>query len=194
MDEGSTKEYISIVSMEFRTVKDLKSIRQIFVMLTPEMWVDIDELAKTRIEHMVLKSLESGEYIVEYDNVLHDGWFATWFNRFLAYASHKELFRQSITHKLAKEDTERAYIFQFFMHALPQLYDEIVEYRVTLCAASICEALNTDNPEYSIFFADKFRKNWYRFSETWHNIFQEKAEAGSAAFDLIAELTEDIPF
>jgi hypothetical protein len=106
------------ISDELKGIDDEAVIRKVLTALDPGRWTSLDELARLRIENMVIRSIKNDRYL-RHEGKLRSGTLATWatglFEHFLLT---EELFH-ALTTKLSSADrTEQDYVFEYFFSVL----------------------------------------------------------------------------
>ncbi len=108
---------VALISDDFKTNDDETSIRHVLSGTPEDVWNEISDIARLRIEHKVISSIQDGKYDKSSDRCLAGG-FATWATgRFSSFLLKKELV-YAIAAKLGSSDIqERNYAFNYLTDA-----------------------------------------------------------------------------
>lgn len=113
--EEELNSFYEVVTDELSKVSEGNVIRYNLQVLPFENWMNIKELARIRIENMILQSIENGKYMVEMDrcNGGSLGTWAAWGN--VKYMTFVEDFLGIFIRKLESEDKfESDYILTYY--------------------------------------------------------------------------------
>jgi uncharacterized protein (TIGR02391 family) len=143
LTEDQVEGFLAVVSEDLKTTRDATDIRIIFQVLPPELWPQIDEVARLRTENKLLHSIREGELDpIEERPLDGKGALGTWARRFLEYFgrdSRREAW-SIFDRKLASSDRfERDYVVKYFIRVLPQVCD--TSYKRDRCVKVIEEAV-----------------------------------------------------
>lgn len=133
--------YLSLVSEELRTAADDVAIRTALQMLTPEIWPNLAELPRLRIENKLVTGIRTGE-------VLQSGKttqpLATWSSNFLkAFTTKSEAANALISRLDAQDPDARHYAAKFFMRHLPEVASTPAQ--SSRCIRAIAAAIDADD-------------------------------------------------
>lgn len=111
--------YLSAVGEEFRTVAEVTGIRSAIQMLKPEIWQNVPELPRLRIENRMLSEIKSGKVM---DKGKAEGALGTWSNSFLKYFTMRNEASLALIAGLESfEDESRHYIATYFLRHIPDV-------------------------------------------------------------------------
>ncbi|MBU9263056.1 TIGR02391 family protein [Burkholderia multivorans] len=114
-----TNNYLAIVSDELRIATEDAAIRTALRLLKPELWQNLQELPRLRIENKLIAGIKSGE-------VLQSGKtsapLATWSNTFLCHFSlRKEAARALVSRLEDSNPNARLYVVKYFFLQLGEV-------------------------------------------------------------------------
>jgi len=119
LDTNQLSRYLDVVSEEFRTASDESSIRTGLQMLTPEVWPQLAELPRLRIENKLINGLKSGEVL---SNGKTTEPLSTWSNNFLkSFSGKSEALGALVTKLEGTSGPGRNYVSKFFLHYIHEL-------------------------------------------------------------------------
>lgn len=123
LSKEDDSEFFNVISNELRESSDESSLRSILQILDESFWPKINEAARLRSEHRLLRNLKDGRYNIKTDKCI-GGALATWAKRFYKYFSLKHDFIQAILEKLESSSTEsQDYILKYQLNSLDSLSD-----------------------------------------------------------------------
>lgn len=119
LDTNQLARYLDVVSEEFRKATEESSIRTGLQMLTPEVWPQLAELPRLRIENKLINGLKTGEVL---PNGKTTEPLSTWSNNFLKSFSGKSEALSILMAKLEGTSApSRHYVSKFFLHYIHEL-------------------------------------------------------------------------
>lgn len=111
--------YMNVVSEELRTATDDLSIRTCLQMLTPEVWPNIVELPRLRIENKLVSGIKQGEVSPAGKTSQS---LATWSNNYLKAFSTRSDAAHALIARLDSHNADaRHFAAKFFMRFLPEV-------------------------------------------------------------------------
>lgn len=203
LDEQMVREFVKIVSEEFRDVRDHKAIKASLQILPFDLWVQIDKAPRLRVEHILISALKSGQYSVEQEKLTDDtGWLATWGKDFFELFISRSEIQKVILDKLRGNPEDRAYIFKFYLTYLSKLFsgeDWLDKYRNGMVAEAIQDSfIEVNIPDYREHFSRHLSDAWWSLSENWRIAIKEGLQEKTyPQIDWLATISvdeEDIPF
>lgn len=118
ISEEELNDFYYFVSEEFRIESHEVAIRAAIQLLPIEQWMMISEVARLRIENIVLKSIKDGEY----DNGIKNGSLGTWVNDKISYLTLKQEFIEVLYSKLYSFNTRSTkYVLFYFWNEISRL-------------------------------------------------------------------------
>ena len=115
------EEAFQAISQELRETNEESVIRAVLAALDPEYWPRLDEIARLRIEHRLIRCMEDGRYITETERCT-GGALATWDREFLPKFTPKQDAVHTLAGKLDSSSREaQDYVFHFFFLQLCHL-------------------------------------------------------------------------
>jgi uncharacterized protein (TIGR02391 family) len=164
LNEEELSRFASIVSQELRSTQNKVEIRTALAILPGDFWPRINELARRRIETLLLASIRIGA-LNDSGKCSEDGSLGTWANSFLVYftAESKEKARAILLEKLSWPDnpSERCYAVKYFMSPLPHIITDSSE--VECCTVGIAGAINDGDTQ----MAAELNQNLNDLPESW---------------------------
>lgn len=133
--------YMNVVSEELRTATDDQTIRTSLQMLTPEVWSNVSELPRLRIENKLVSGIRQGEVSATGQTKQP---LATWSNSFLKAFSTRADAASALISRLDDQDPDaRHYAAKFFMRVLPDVMTSPSQ--TTWCIRAIVSAIEADD-------------------------------------------------
>jgi len=121
LNKSEQDELLAYISDDLKVEEDESKIISILQMLPPNLWQNIDEIARIRIENMLIQSIAKGTFIGQhYENNRNFGVYA---KEYIPYFTLKAEFANTIIEKLSKE-SELGFVYKFFFDSLPNIMDE----------------------------------------------------------------------
>jgi uncharacterized protein (TIGR02391 family) len=118
------EEAFRAISDELRETNEESVIRAVLAALDPEYWPRLDEIARLRIEHRLIRSMEDGRYSTERKRCSGGG-LATWAIAFFSKFTLKEDAHCALVGKLQSNSTEaQDYVFEYFIGSLEMLIEK----------------------------------------------------------------------
>ena len=184
LTDEERKQVIDVLSEELKIVDDEATIRSIIGSFGPEIWPSIDESARLRIEHRLLRSIQEGRYDQKHQR-LRGGALATWGTAFFPYFSLKQEVLDAVDNKLGSSSDEVDYVFRYLTSWLDSLSEQMPlnierKFRNKLKAG--------DSRFHDALFFDV----WDR--ETWTPALVKAYEEFKAVEPDDDPFTDDIPF
>lgn len=151
--------YLSVVSEELRTATDDAVIRTALQMLTPEIWPNLLELPRLRIENKLVSGIRVGEVLKSGKTTQS---LATWSNNFLKAFTTRADAASALLSRLESSDPDaRHYAAKFFMRHLPDVVSG--PRQTSRCIKAIVSAVNADDEnvrKYLISHVSSFPAEW----------------------------------
>lgn len=187
ISDDQLSRFISVVSDDLATA-DTAAIGSALQILPPDLWPRIDEIAKLRVEHMLLQSMDTGRYDPLSDETTA-GALGAWASGFLKHFQLQINARQVLFRMLESQDLcRRAYAARFFLTALPDVFKEA--YFRQRCVRAISAAVREQDPEMRY----QLPRNFWSFPKDWRqgilSSLQDLAESDPEFLNSF----EDIPF
>lgn len=115
----------AVISDELKTVDDEATIRITLGSLGTTCWKHLDEAARLRIEHRLIRSIKEGRYNKKQTRI-RDGALGTWAIRILPLMLLKQEALREIYDCLSSDSTEREdYIFEYLFSKIDALSETI---------------------------------------------------------------------
>jgi uncharacterized protein (TIGR02391 family) len=122
------EEAFRAISDELRETNEESVIRAVLAALNPEYWPRLDEIARLRIENLLICSMKDGRYSVERKRCT-GGALATWGTAFFSKFTLKDEAYYALIGKLDSSSREaQDYVFQFFFNYLDNLHKHSKHY------------------------------------------------------------------
>lgn len=199
LDEQIVREFVKVVSDEFRDVRDHKTIKASLQILPIELWVQIDKAPRIRVEHILISALRSGQYSVEREELADEnGWLATWGKNYFEFFTSRDEIQRVFIDKLGGSPEDRAYIFNFYLPCLPTLFDGeggLEKARNSLIAEEIHDSFVDINIDcYREYFSSHLENAWWYLPEAWREYLKDGLQNRSyPCLDWLSTI-DDIPF
>jgi uncharacterized protein (TIGR02391 family) len=124
LSAAEQEEAFRAISQDLRETNEDSVIRTLLQALDPEYWPLLNEIARLRIEHRLIRSMEDGRYSPETQRCT-GGALATWATAFLQKFTLKTEAYDVLVEKLRSSSREaQDYVFQFFFLHLDSLADK----------------------------------------------------------------------
>lgn len=191
--EEELNQFYEVVSEEFIIVIDEKTIRYALHIIPIEDWNKIREVARIRIENILMKSIREGRFIKE-NNKTNGGALGTWvgWNK-LRHMTFVKDFQKILVKKLnSEDDREIDYVFKYFWDELTVILgDKIEAYFETVVKKKLKSGDKRfyDNVSNEMVFGE--------FNEVWNEVFTSEIdgfEEKQTTSDLIDISDDDLPF
>jgi len=164
LPEKEIKDFLLIVSEELKFFQKDIDIRIILQILPPELWPQVEEVARLRIENRLIKSIKDGQATFSGEVIQGNGALGTWAMHFLKHFQLQREVAYSIVEKFEKDESNHYYVFRFFMDALPMISD----YHKNKCITNICKIIQQNE-----IYKDKVYDKFWSFPEDWRNSMRE---------------------
>lgn len=123
LSEDELRQVYEVISEELKTADDETTIRLIIGSFDGNVWPNIDEAARLRIENRLIRSVREGRYNSKQDTC-RGGALGTWSTRLLPYFSLKQEFLRAVGDKLYSDSAEEEdYVFEYLFGSLKPLAD-----------------------------------------------------------------------
>lgn len=124
LTDEQLNDLLVVVSDELRTTPNDLDIQTILEMLPTKLWPKIDEIARLRIENILIKSIESGKSNPNSTKSIL-GWLGTWAQGYIPHFTLKKELLSVFLKKLRSKDfREHNYLAQYFMSSLADAIDQ----------------------------------------------------------------------
>lgn len=141
LSPAQLSSYLNVVSEELRTATDDLAIRTSLQMLTPEVWPNVSELSRLRIENKFITGIRQGEVTSSGKTTQP---LATWSNSFLKSFTTRSDAANALIARLEDQDPDaRHYAAKFFMRVLPEVMSSPAQ--TTRCVRAIVSAIEADD-------------------------------------------------
>lgn len=128
LSDDELRQVFEVISEELKTADDEATIRLVIGSFDGEIWPNIDEAARLRIENRLIRSVREGRYDRHQDNC-RGGALGTWSTRLLPHFSLKQEFLRAVSDKLRSDSAEEEdYIFRYLFGNLKVLEDPMPPY------------------------------------------------------------------
>jgi len=113
LSKDNIERLLVLISSDLRKTNDNNIIQRIICLLIPEMWMDIDTLARMRIENIIIQSIENNDYL------------ATWCTELFKHFTSKENLFNIIEKKCVSDKVEDInYLYKYCFLAVTNLIKE----------------------------------------------------------------------
>lgn len=186
LDTNQLARYLDVVSDEFRVATDESSIRTGLQMLTPEVWPQLAELPRLRIENKLINGLKNGEVFASGKTVEP---LATWSNNFLKSFTGKSDALSALLLKLeSTSGPGRHYVSKYFLHHIHELPTKPWETSRTIRAIVSAVAAEDENVIQQLISAV------HHYPEDWQKQLAAALKDKTDEEDPGTYLTDGTPF
>jgi uncharacterized protein (TIGR02391 family) len=141
LNAAQMSSYLNIVSEELRIATDDLPIRTSLQMLTPELWPNVSEIPRLRIENKLKNGILLGEVTSSGKTTQA---LATWSKSFLkSFTTRVEVANVLISRLEDPDPDARHYAAKFFMRELPEVMSSPAQ--TTRCIRAIVSAIEADD-------------------------------------------------
>jgi len=181
------KETLSrVISEELKVIDSDACMKYYVCMLPQDIWAQIDELARLRVENRFLEEIKKGIYNPKAGKCVA-GALGTWYNESIRHSLLKNDFISALLTKLTTTNTyEQEYVFKFFFNALISILPDMNEFTVKRANSVLNAGLKAGN----ILFYNALTP----IIETWEDWAGEPFKDAYESFVEKAESDDDIPF
>jgi uncharacterized protein (TIGR02391 family) len=121
LSDDERSEYVGVVSEELKKSREPEDFMGAFSLLPPDLWNEIEEVARHRAEKKAIRSIEEGEASPS-EGSLYMGRIGVSAASFLPRFIYRKEAIRTLIGKLAKRHrSEQAYVIYYFGEALPVL-------------------------------------------------------------------------
>ena len=185
LSESQTTDFLAIVSSELNDTRNDTVIRSVLQILPPNLWPQLDESARLRIETKLIGYIASAEEYLDEGYSPH-GPMATWARRFTPYFTLQEELTKTLLKKLEDDDADdRRFVVDHFASMFPYVVSS--SYLIQRFVQAITRRIDENDLEMIAYF----KSNRYTFPDEWKVQF-EKHEPNY--FVEYIENSEDLPF
>jgi uncharacterized protein (TIGR02391 family) len=125
--ENQLRQFLSVVSDELRVTTKTTEIANILEILRPDLWPQLSEVARLRIETKLIKGIDAGMMTAE-SIIPVDAALATRARDFLPYFSRKTEAFWTIVSKIEKRNSPaRTYVANYFINNITPLVEDVSE-------------------------------------------------------------------
>jgi hypothetical protein len=121
MTADEVTDFIQLVSRELRETDDDDTIRFVLGALPAHLWTQVDEAARLRIEHKLIRSVQEGTWHDELQRC-QTGGLGTWLARILTYMTLRDDLWTTVFHKLGHDYDAQSYALYAFI--IPHVQDQ----------------------------------------------------------------------
>jgi uncharacterized protein (TIGR02391 family) len=130
LSDDEREEFLSIISDELFSTDDEGTVRFILQSLPSSLWTQLDEVARLRIENMLIDSVRCGRWMKESSQCIGGG-LGTWITNIHKEVGLKDDLWRAVCGKLnSTDEMSKAYIFKFFIQAAPDIFEEPPRYLI----------------------------------------------------------------
>ena len=169
-----------------RTANDFITQILPFQILEPENWLEIDKMARIRIENIVAESIEEGECLARSNTINGAGALATWAKEFLPRFGITNKIISILSKKLQGQYEDQLYVFSFFLTPLPELFN--IKPLSSKCIKNICNAVKNEQDFVCGGLRTILEEEFWTLPDEWQTIIIEFLPEFKK-FDI-----DDIPF
>lgn len=186
LDTNQLARYLEVVSEEFRTATEDFSIRTGLQLLTPDVWPQLAELPRLRIENKLINGLRTGEVLSSGKTTAP---LATWSNNFLkAFTGRSEALGVLLAKLEGTSPPERNFVARFFLHYLHELPTK--PYETTRAIRAIVAAVQNDDENVT----EQLISAVYNYPDEWQKKLAEQLKEKTDEENPGAYLNDGTPF
>jgi sulfur relay (sulfurtransferase) DsrC/TusE family protein len=186
LDTNQLARYLDVVSEEFRTATDEFTIRTGLQLLTPDVWPQLAELPRLRIENKLINGLRSGEVLPSGKTISP---LATWANNFLkAFSTRSEALGVLLAKLEGTSATERHFVARFFLHYLHELPTK--PYEINRAIRAIVAAVQNDDENVT----EQLISAVHNYPEEWQKKLAEELKEKTDEENPGTYLNDGTPF
>jgi len=181
---------LKIISDSLKTVNSEDEIRRTLQLLPTDLWLELEEVSKMRIENILIESISQG--YISNEN-LTGGALGTWARRFLKHFTLQDEVSDTIIAKLSDKN-ELEYVLEYFFAEIPEFMDD-ESYRRYSFIHSISHVIS--NGDTSQNLRGRIRSKLMDFPDDWKEKFTERLKnaKNEDGTPFTLEMTvDDIPF
>lgn len=185
-------QLLDVVSEDLKFVQYEKAIRCCLQILPPQLWPQIKEVARLRIENRLIQSIREGKTTSDPldGNKAVSGALGTWASDYLKHFTMKERVGQALARKIAYGDVdEQRYVTTYFMSVLSDVMMSDESMR-RFCTKAIGEAVRKNNA----LVRDSLVSNIRGFSIEWQNEIAESLKDLTDGEHPMVFLSDGTPF
>ena len=160
-------DFLAVVSDDLKTTRNETDIKIVLQIIPPDLWLELNEVARLRVENKLLKSISEGRLDpLTGKTDSGKGAFGTWGRDFLKNFKQNPRARNAgsvLLKKMEGETNERAYVARFFLNALPDLCE--TSYSRDRYIRAICKAVKNNEEEVRKQLSElfgKFPSDWQK--------------------------------
>lgn len=145
LTKAAKSDFVRVVSSSLMRCKDDRELRMYFHYFMEDTYSEIDRLAQLRVEDLVYKSIDQGEYEEVYNSKSREverrcnkkGALSTWVNEKLGMLSNREKIECLLFSKLNRGYEEQKFVFKYFKKAIDKKAIEFNEIEVSIIKAEL---------------------------------------------------------
>lgn len=186
LTEEQVKQFVTIVSDELATTNNENEFRYNLHLLPSNLWEQLQEISRLRVENRVIKSIKEGEAV---GNTCKRGAFATWARSHFSSFRLKEQVGLTFLEKLASDNVaSQYYVMEYFLLQLPEVI--LNTYRIQRCIKLISNSIRNGNNSIRNSLVDHV----YSLPDDWVKQFVEELKDLIDETDTKAFLFDGTPF
>jgi len=133
-----------VISEDLLKVDNTGDVTLVVKVLPDGLWPGIGEMARLRVERMLLDELDTAWYVSGAQKTNSPA--STWIGRIAKHYTRKELLRAAIIKKLSADDFDHHnFVALYFLQqgVLPEIFEK--EHQVRECVSAICDCVEAGN-------------------------------------------------
>jgi uncharacterized protein (TIGR02391 family) len=181
-------QFTQVVSDDFRAIDENRDITSALRILPDDLWPQIGEIARLRVENKMIRDIETGS--IDPSGDLVQGAFGTWAKNLVPYfdPDSKTKLGQVLIDKLKGDNKGRRYVAKWFFGRLPEIYANAWEQ--ISCMDALRRATNAGD---GYFISILLQSLNYRWPKTWRAEVTKKLEALTDKENPTYRLSDGIP-
>lgn len=140
LNNEQVRSFLHIVSEDLLRSQNSNEIQATLQMLEPDLWPQIKESSRIRIENMLIESIKTGDL----GDVFWNGGLGIWVKKYVQHFSLKQQLSTALARTTHKSINSCRYVLHYFGHLLPKI---CIEKDADLCIQGIIKFIKVDYRE-----------------------------------------------
>lgn len=189
LTDAEKDEFMRVVSDDLAYASTFQQIKSSFQLLRPEMWSQLREAPRMRVENRIKKDIKVGKYDYSAGQTIDgDGALATWARSYFEHFQGAYSLAVSLVDKLSGDEEDRAYVLNFYLTILPELLED--EWWTAKAVEAICRGAS----EGEVAAQELLKDSFWSLPDNWRSQIRAKLEELSEDGSTILDDVDEIPF